>query len=76
MQPKKRPGYDPLSDLRTQVKELALKKHRTLEKFCYEEDIQKSTVSRLVNGQRTEFRIETLMKVAAALGKKLVIRIE
>ena len=73
MQPKK---DDPLAQFRKQVDESIRKKYPTVEKFCFEEDFQKSSLSRLLNGKRTEFKIATLMKLAHALGKKLVIRLE
>lgn len=74
MQPKK--DYDPLTALRRQASELILKSYPSVERFCYEEGFQKSTLSRLLNGKRTEFQIATLQKIAKALGKKLVIRLE
>ena len=73
MQPKK---DDPLVHFRRQVRELIRKQYPTVEKFCFEEDFQKSSLSRLLSGKRTEFKIATLMKIARALGKKLVIRLE
>ena len=68
--------YDPLAQLRAQVKQLIDKNYPSVEKFCFEEDFQKSTLSRLLSGKRSEFQIATLRKIAAALDKKLVIRLE
>ena len=68
--------YDPLAALRTQVQGQIEKKYPSVEKFCFEEDVHKSTLSRLLSGKRTEFQIATLKKIADALGKKLVIRLE
>lgn len=68
---------DPLKELRAQVKVLIPKKYKSIDDFCLNAaDIPKSTMSRLLSGERTEFRYATLQKIAAALGKKLVIRLE
>jgi|GEM_PF-1159610 len=74
MQPKN--DYDPLETMRKQVNDLIRKNYPTIEKFCFEEDFQKSSLSRLLNGKRAEFRIATLKRIADALGKKLVIKLE
>ena len=74
MQSKK--DYDPLAPLRSEVGELIQKRYPSVEKFCFEEDFHKSTLSRLLSGKRTEFQIATLMKIARVLGKRLVIRLE
>lgn len=74
MQPNKK--CDPLAPFRAQVAELIRKNYPTVEKFCFEEGFHKSTLSRLLNGKRTEFQVATLEKIAKALGKKLVIKLE
>jgi len=68
--------YDALKEFRRQVADLINKKYPSVEKFCFEEDFQKSTLSRLLSGKREEFQIATLKKIAKALGKKVVIRLE
>ena len=73
MQPKK---YDPFSEFRREVAQLIRKGYPSVEKFCYENDLTKSTLSRLLSGKRSEFQIATLVKIAAVLKKKLVIRLE
>lgn len=68
---------DPLKELRQQVRELVKAKYRSYDDFCLNRaDIPKSTMSRLLSGERTEFRLVTLNKIARGLGKKLVIRLE
>lgn len=69
-------GYDPLAILRKQIPELIREKYPSIERFCYEEGFQKSTLSRLISGKRTEFQIATLVRIAKALGKKIVVKIE
>lgn len=75
---KKSYDRDPLAQLRKQVADLIRKNYRTVEEFCYTEDFQKSTMSRLLNARsgRTEYKIATLDRLAKKLGKKLVIRLE
>lgn len=74
MQPKKE--WDPLAVMRKQVAELIAKNYPTVEKFCYEEDFDKGSLSRFLNGKRIEFRIATLMKLAEKLDRKVVVRLE
>ena len=67
---------DPLRELRQQVRELVTAKYKSFDDFCLNKaDIPKSTMSRLLSGERTEFRLATLQKIAKGLGKKLVIRL-
>ena len=69
--------YDPLEEFRSQVRLLVPEKHKSFDSFCLDEiDIPPSTMSRLLSGQRTDFRLKTLQKIATGLGKKLVIRME
>jgi predicted transcriptional regulator len=68
---------DPLKDLRKQIDELIKEEYKSYDDFCLNgADIPKSTLSRLLSGERTEFRFKTLQKIAKALGKKLVIKLE
>lgn len=68
---------DPLSEFRLQVRKLVSEKYRSFDDFCLNKaDVPKSTMSRILSGQRTGFRIATLQKVAIGLDKKLVIRME
>jgi predicted transcriptional regulator len=68
---------DPLKELRKQVDELIKENYKSYDDFCLNKaDISKSTLSRLLSGERTEFRFKTLQKIAKALGKKLVVKLE
>lgn len=68
---------DPLKDLRKQIDELIQEEYKSYDDFCLNgADIPKSTLSRLLSGERTEFRFKTLQKIAKALNKKLVIKLE
>ena len=67
---------DPLAVLRRQVRAAISEQYPTVEKFCYENDFHKSTISRFLNGERLEYKITTLAGIAEALGKKFVVKIE
>ena len=66
---------DPLGTLRTQVQELIMESYPTVEQFCWDKDVAKSTVSNFLNADRDP-RFSTIENLAHALGKKLVIRLE
>jgi predicted XRE-type DNA-binding protein len=68
--------YDPLANLRKEVRSIITKKYKSVEEFCWENEIHKSTISRLLNGKRTEFQMATLVRIAEALGKKISVRLE
>lgn len=68
---------DPLHKFREQVRKNVPLQYQSFDDFCLNgADVPKSTVSRLINGTRTEFRLQTLQKIAAGLGKKLVIEMK
>lgn len=66
---------DPLGTLRTQIQELITESYPTVEQFCWDKDVAKSTVSNFLNADRDP-RFSTIEKLAEALGKKVVIRLE
>ncbi len=68
--------YDSLNLFRKDVSDLIRKNYPTVEKFCYEEGFEKSLLSRLLSGKRSEFKIKTLKRIAKVLGKKVVIKLE
>lgn len=68
--------YDPLAAMRKQTHELISEGWPSVERFCLENDLDKSLMSKFLNGKRTEFRIETLMKIAKALKKRLVVQLD
>jgi predicted transcriptional regulator len=76
MQPSKKFKYDPLEPFRITSADLIKKRYKTVEEFCWEKNIPKSVLSRLLSGKQTEFHLETLTRIAKALGKKVVIRLE
>ena len=72
-----RKNTDPLREFRKQVRKLVPQKYQSFDDFCLNgADVPKSTMSRMLSGERTEFRFSTLSKVAQGLGKKLVVRME
>ena len=52
-----------------------IKKYPTTEKFCFENGIDKSVISRLLSGKQADFQTSTLDKIADALGKKIELRL-
>jgi predicted transcriptional regulator len=68
---------DPLEELRKQVRELIYQNYKSIDDFCLNSSgVPKSTISRLLSGERTEFRFDTLQKIANGLDKKLTIRLD
>ena len=67
---------DPLDTFRTQIKREIKKEYPTIERFCFENDIQKSILSRLLSGKQREFKIKTLTRIAKALNKAVEIRVK
>ncbi|TVQ80564.1 MAG: hypothetical protein EA369_02175 [Bradymonadales bacterium] len=58
--------------MRQQVKDLISQRYRTVEEFCWANDLSKATVSNFLAG-RKDFQVSTLQKVANGLKKKLHI---
>lgn len=68
---------DPLKEFREQVRESISENYKSIDDFCLNvTGIPKSTISRLLSGERTEFRFSTLQKIAKGLNKKFIIRLE
>lgn len=67
---------DPFATVRKQIRDLIDQKYPTIEKFAYENDLSKSTLSRFLNGERKEYSVVTLSKIARALGKKITLRLD
>jgi hypothetical protein len=80
--PRKSYNYDPLEELRQQVKILLYSEYKSIDEFSLIHDIPKSTISRFLNppkdlkNRRTEYQIYTLHRLAKILKKRLVIRLE
>jgi hypothetical protein len=64
-----------LSLMRRQVKELIAKSYPTVEKFCWDNDLSKATLSNFLLGKK-DFQVSTLAKIARALNKKITIRLD
>ena len=63
----------PLDKFRTQVKREIKKNYPSVERFCFENDISKSILSRLLSGKQKEFKLNTLQRIANALEKQVDI---
>ncbi len=59
---------DVLAGLRKEVLSEIKKRYSTVEQFCWENDLNKATLSNFLNNKK-DFRISTLVKIAKALGK-------
>jgi len=64
-----------LSEMRDQVKALIERDYKTVEEFCWENEISKATLSNFLNSKK-DFQVSTLIKIAEALDKDLVIRLK
>ena len=64
-----------LGVIKGQVAELITKNYATVEQFCWDKGLSKATVSNFLNDKK-DFRVSTLIQIANALGKKLIIRLE
>ena len=63
---------DVLAGLRKEVLSEIKKRYSTVEQFCWENDLNKATLSNFINN-RKDFRTSTLAQIAKALGKELKI---
>lgn len=61
--------------MRDQVKALIERDYKTVEEFCWENEISKATLSNFLNSKK-DFQVSTLIKIAEALDKDLVIRLK
>ena len=66
---------DPLAAMRRAVRGKILEEYPTVEQFCWDKDLNKATVSNFLRSKK-DFQISTLVKIAAALGMKLIIRLK
>jgi len=64
-----------LEVLRREVKAAIAKRGQTVEQFCWENDLNKATVSNFLNNKK-DFRVSTLARIAAALGRDLEIQLK
>ena len=66
---------DTLEPMRSDVIKLIKASYPTVEAFCWEKNLSKATVSNFLKGKK-DFQLSTLLKIAEALGKRLVIRLD
>ena len=66
---------DVLSNLRKDVLNEINKRYKTVEQFCWENDLNKATLSNFLNDKK-DFRVSTLAQIAKALGKDLKISLQ
>ena len=64
-----------LAPIKQQVKDLIEKNYPTVEQFCWDNDLNKATISNFLNDKK-DFRVSTLVQIANALDKKLVIKLD
>ena len=62
--------------LRHEIRNLIASKYKSLDEFQRKTGVNKSTLSRIITGDRTDCMLSTLGQVAKGLKKKLVIRFE
>lgn len=67
--------HDVLASLRRDVLHEIKKRHKTVEQFCWENDLNKATPSNFLNDKK-DFRVSTLAQIANALGKELKITMQ
>ena len=63
---------DVLAGLRKEVLSEIKKRYSTVEQFCWENDLNKATLSNFINNKK-DFRTSTLVQIAKALGKELKV---
>lgn len=72
---RKKTDKDYLAAVRKEIKTAIEKEYRSVENFAYAHDIRKSTLYRILNGERKDCMVSTLADVAKALGKKFTLKI-
>jgi hypothetical protein len=66
---------DVLVALRKEVLIEIKKNYSTVEQFCWDNDLNKATVSNFLNN-RKDFRVSTLKQIANALGREINITLK
>lgn len=64
---------DPLTAFRQDLRKHIESKYKTVEEFCWENGLNKATVSNVLSGKK-DTQISTLAKIAAAAGASLIVR--
>ncbi len=65
-----------LENFRKQVYLAIKKQYPSVEKFCFENDIDKSILSRFLSGKQKDFKISTLHRIAQGLDKTVEIKLK
>jgi DNA-binding Xre family transcriptional regulator len=55
---------------------MIFEKYKSLDEFQRQTGVNKSTLSRLITGERTDCMLSTLGQIAKALGKKMSVKFE
>ena len=71
----KKLDHDALDRLRKKLQDHIEKNFETIEAFCWENDLPKSTISNFLS-DKYDFKISTLQKIASAMGKELVVDVK
>lgn len=66
---------DPLATARETLKKELYKEYDTVELFCWDKGLNKATISNFLNNKK-DFQISTLVQIANALEKKLIVRFD
>ena len=62
--------------LRNEIRRLVASEYKSLDEFQRLTGVNKSTLSRIITGDRTDAMLSTLGQIAKGLHKKLVVRFE
>ena len=66
----------PLEFFRIQVLSEIRNQYPSIEKFCFENDIDKSILSRFLSRKQKDFKVQTLKRIAKGLNKSLEIKLK
>jgi len=64
-----------LEQFRKQMISEIERNYKSVEEFCWETGLSKATVSNVINNKK-DFSISTLLKIAIALNKELIIKLK
>lgn len=66
-------NVDVLGDLRNELRKYIEQNFETVEEFCWANELNKATISNFLRDKK-DFRVSTLLQIAAAMKRKLVIK--
>lgn len=64
------------SALRREIRKMIFEQFQSLDEFQRQTGVNKSTLSRIITGERTDCMLSTLGQIAKALGKKIQVKFE